>query len=116
MWSRPVSFFILLSLFASGCGRTSTPPAQKSPNGSMTLSTSVSSNKSDPTRDLCVVVDITDSNGKSLHHEVTPASDVQKWSIAWVSNDEILLNNSDVGMYHIHHRPDGSWQGELKPK
>ena len=79
----------------------------------MTLATSVNQSKADPTRYLCVVVDITDSSGKSLHHEVTPASDTQRWSIQWVSNDEVLLRSSDVGSYRIRRQPDGTWRGEL---
>ena len=79
----------------------------------MTLATSVNRGKANPTRYLCVVVDITDSAGKTLHHEVTPASDAQRWSVRWVGNDEVLLKSSDVGNYHIRRQPDGTWKGEL---
>ena len=79
----------------------------------MTLATSVNQSKANPTRYLCVVVDITDSAGKALHDEVTPASDTQRWSISWVSNDEVLLKSSDVGSYHIRRQQDGTWKGDL---
>jgi hypothetical protein len=112
MSPRP-PFFLILVMLAAGCNRTSSAPAQKSPDGTMTVSTSVNQSKANPTRYLCVVVDITDSTGKVLHHEVTPASDMQRWSIQWVSNDEALLKSSDVGNYRIRRQPDGMWKGEL---
>lgn len=79
----------------------------------MTISTSVNHNKANPAQDLCVVIDITDSAGKALHHEITPASDTQRWSIQWVGNDEVLLKSSDVGTYRIRRQPDGKWKGQL---
>ena len=100
-------------MLVAGCGQPSPSPPQKSPDGTMSLSTSVNQSKANPTRYLCVVVDINDSTGKPLHHEVTPASDTQRWSIQWVSNDEVLLKSSDVGNYRIRRQPDGKWKGEL---
>ena len=79
----------------------------------MTLTTSVNQSKADRTRYLCVIVDITDSAGKTLHHEITPASDTQRWSIQWVSNNEVLLKSSDVGSYRIRRQRDGTWKGQL---
>jgi hypothetical protein len=78
----------------------------------MTVTTSVNQSKQDTTRYLCVVVDITDTAGKSLHHEVTPASDTMRWSLRWVSNDALLLDSGDVGKYHILRQPDGTWKGQ----
>jgi hypothetical protein len=102
-----------MALLVTGCNRTAAAPAQKSPDGTMTLATSVNQSKANPTRYLCVIVDITDSTGRTLHHEVTPASATQRWSISWLSNDEILLNSSDVGSYHIRRQSDGTWKGKL---
>jgi len=104
---------MFIAVLVTGCNRTTAAPAQKSPDGTMTLATSVNQSKANPTRYLCVVVDITDSAGKTLHHEVTPASGTQRWSIGWVSNDEVLLKSSDVGSYHIRRQTDGTWKGEL---
>jgi len=104
---------LMLAVVVAGCGQASTAPAQKSPDGTMSLSTSVNQSKADSTRYLCVVVDITDSAGKTVHHEVTPASTTQRWSIQWVSNDEVLLKSSDIGNYRIRRQPDGTWNGQL---
>ena len=92
---------VLLTLWFVGCNRTTVTQGQKSPDGTMTLTTSVNPDKSNPTRSSCVVVDITDAAGTTLHHEVTPASDTQRWSIKWVSNDEVLLKSSDIGDYRL---------------
>ena len=105
--------FIILWLVTIGCSRTAPAPTQKSPDGTMTLTTSVNQSKAKPARYLCVVVEITNLGGKTLHQEVTPASDTQRWSIRWVSNTEVLLTSSDVGAYYIRRQPDGTWKGEL---
>jgi hypothetical protein len=107
------SLILIVGMLFGGCGRTSSVAAQKSPDGTMTLSNTVNQSKANPTRYLCVVVDITDSAGRVLHHEITPASDTQRWSIRWVSNEEALLKSSDVGRYRIRRQPDGTWKGEF---
>ena len=104
---------LVVPMVIAGCGRTSPMPPRKSPDGTLSLSTSVNRSKAVPSRYLCVVVDITDSKGRPLHHEVTPASDTQRWSIQWVSNNEVLLKSSDVGNYRIRRQTDGTWKGEL---
>lgn len=113
-----ISFRILLAAFIlplafSGCARPATPPPRKSPNGTLTLTTFINQNRSNPTRYLCVIVDITDSAGRPIHHEITPISDTQRWSIGWVSDSEVLLKNSDMGDYHIRRQPDGVWKGDF---
>ena len=100
---------LLGPLLIAGCRRSSAPAAQKSPDGSMTLTTAVNQSDVDPTRYLCVIVDIADERGRTLYHEVTPASDTMRWSVRWVSDREILLKSSDVGVYHIRRRPNGVW-------
>jgi hypothetical protein len=104
---------MLLAIFFAGCHRGATGPAQKSPDGTMTLTTAINPSKADSTSYLCVIVEIRDAAGKILHYEVTPASDTQRWSIQWLGNDEVLLKSSDVGNYHIRRQSDGTWKGEL---
>jgi hypothetical protein len=113
MWYRIRPVLICAALLAAGCNRTAAVPAQKSPDGTMTLTTSVNESRADPARYLCVVVHVADVAGKTLHREVTPASATQRWSIRWVTSDEVLLQSSDVGSYHIRRQPDGTWKGEL---
>lgn len=103
---------MLVGLLVGGCGRTMSGVTQRSPDGTMVLTTSINHSKGNPTRYLCVIVDIVDSAGKSLYHEATPASDTQRWSIQWVSNDDVLLKSSDVGDYHLRRLPDGTWKGK----
>jgi hypothetical protein len=112
MWRKSL-VLTLLTMMLPGCGRTASTPSQKSPDGTMSLTTSVNQSNANPTRYLCVVVDITDSAGTKLHHEVTPASDTHRWSIQWITNDEVLLKSSDVGNFYIRRQPDGTWRGAL---
>ena len=105
---------MFVAVLGAGCDRPkAVASVRKSPDGTMTLTTSVNRGKANPTRYFCVVVDITDASGRTLHHEVTPASDTQRWSIRWMGNDAILLESSDVGIYEIRRQPDGTWAGEL---
>ncbi|MGN6367575.1 MAG: hypothetical protein ACTHN5_04875 [Phycisphaerae bacterium] len=100
----------------AGCARAASTTSKKSPDGTMTLTTTIDQDKSDPSRYLCVIVDIADAAGKTLHHEVTPASDAQRWSIEWKSNTDVLLKSADVGNYHIRRQPDGTWKSQLGNK
>ena len=80
----------------------------------MVLLTEVNRDKSDPTRYLCVVVEIQNGAGTTLHREITPASAVQRWDIQWMSDGEVLLDSSDVGRYRIRKRDDGTWKGDFE--
>ena len=103
----------LLSL--SGCrggGRASAPVP--SPSGKFELVTAVQQDRSDPTRYLCVIVEVRDRAGTVLHREVTPASDTMRWSIAWAGDNAIILQSSDVGRYTIERLDNGTWAGRLQ--
>ena len=121
MTHRPWTIFCLFlllvllitRLYLSWNRNAAPAPFQSSPDGTMVLSTAVSIGKVDPSHGERVIVYIKDQSGKSLHYEVTPASGTRSWSIRWASNDDILLNSSDVGPYHLHRQPDGSWKGSL---
>lgn len=56
-------------------------------------------------------MEIKDSHGNTVHREVTPASDVQRWTVKWVGNDEILLDSSDIGPYRIKRKPTAHGRG-----
>jgi hypothetical protein len=79
MSQRFPTILLLVALLVPGCNRATAASVQASPDGTMTFATSVNQSKADPARYLCVVVDIRDSAGKTLHHEVTPASNTQRW-------------------------------------
>ncbi len=98
-------------LFQPGC-RRSTPSSSASPDGTMTMTTTVNRDPSHPARDGCVIVEIRDRSGTSIYREVTPASDHQRWSIRWESNDRIVLDSSDIGRYVISKSSSGHWTGD----
>ena len=107
-------FAVVVMVVAIGCRRTRSRVKRiASPSGAFVLTTSVNQSKADPKRYLCVVVTICGKEGKEVHREVTPASDVMKWSIQWINDDTIRLDSSDVGSYIIEHK-DGTWSGRLE--
>ncbi len=92
-----------------GCSPAAQSPL-KSPNGSLTLYTSVEHSRSDPGAYLCVIFEIRDRAGKALHTENTRASALSRWSMRWLSEDTIRLESSDIGPYEWTRRPDGTWK------
>lgn len=100
-----------------GCGRSPTDLLQEvpSPDGSLVVLGLVNQDKTDPTRYLCVIVEVRDTAGDVLYREVTPASDIQRWSLRWTRDDEILLDSSDVGRYYIRPDATGEWHGTFDP-
>ncbi|QDU58488.1 hypothetical protein [Aeoliella mucimassa] len=110
---RLLAVVMLLLVLLPSCSRSTVSPLKPSPNGSMLLLTAVNQSQADPRKYLCVIVEIQDASDTTLHREVTPASDTQRWTIQWVSDNEILLDSSDVGRYRIHRQPDDTWKGEL---
>ena len=98
----------LLLMIAVGC--TSQSQTIPSPDGSLVVVTSVEKRKADPKIYLCVIFEIRDRAGKVLHKENTHASDVSKWSIAWLSTNKIQLDSSDIGTYVWEKQSDGTWK------
>ena len=103
----------ICSFVLASCGPKAVSPAKSSPDGTMILLTNVNRNRSNPTKYLCVIIEIQDGVGNTLHREVTPASSTQRWSIQWINNDKIHLDSSDIGQYRIERLTDGTWKGEL---
>ncbi len=94
-----------------GCGRDAAP-AVVSPDGSLTLVTSVEHTRADPRKYLCVVFEIRDRTGKVLHSENTGASHLSQWRMNWASTNEIRLVSSDIGTYCWSSQADGTWKKE----
>lgn len=72
--------------------------------------TSVNQSQADPTRYLCVVVDITDAGGKTLHHEVTPASDMAAMVDSVGEQRRGVAH--EFGRGGLPHSPAGRWHLE----
>lgn len=101
----------LMLVMVAGCDRKASAPLI-SPDGSLTLVTSVEHNRADPGAYLCVVFEIRDRSGKVLHTENTRASDLSRWRMAWVSTNKIKLESSDIGTYAWSEQADGIWKRE----
>ncbi len=81
-----------------------------SPDGSLTLVTSINDSQEDPTKYLCVKFQIVDSTGMVLYEEQTGASDRMRWSMQWDGNQRVVLNSSDIGTVAWEQQADGLWR------
>jgi hypothetical protein len=115
MMRFPSIIAVLALLTVVGCSRKMPPPLP-SPDGSLTLVTSVEHSRADPQTYLCVVFEIRDTSGKVVHRENTRASDNSRWKMSWVSADRIQLKSSDVGTYYWTSQPDGTWKKDMDGK
>ncbi len=92
-----------------GCTETASNNSIPSPDGSLTLVTSINRSKDDLTKYLCVRFQIVDSAGKVIYEEQTGASDRMRWSMQWDGNDRIVLDSSDIGTLVWERQADGIW-------
>ena len=107
-----VGSILLMVLCFISCGQSpSTSVSIPSPDGSLLLKSSVNQNSGDPASYLRVVVEIKDLYGNVVFRETTPASDTMRWSLKWISNNEILLDSSDTGRYIIRRVDNKQWVG-----
>ncbi len=100
-------FFLLL-----GCTQRSSSDSNAipSPNGNLTLITSINRSKEDLTKFLCVKFQIIDSTGRVLYEEQTGASDRMRWNMRWEDNQHVVLDSSDIGTIIWEQQADGSWR------
>ena len=111
-FSKAGGLIILMILYFIGCGQSpSTSLSIPSPDGRLLLKSSVNQETADPASYLRVVVEIKDLYGNSVFRETTPASDTMRWSLKWVSNNEILLDSADIGRYIIRRVDSKQWVG-----
>jgi len=105
------SSLALASILLAGCvPRWSSTQTIPSPDGSLTLVTSIEQSHADPKTYLCVVFEIRDRSGHVLHRENTRASDVMRWKMVWESNESIRLDSSDIGPSRWVRQPGGIWK------
>jgi hypothetical protein len=103
---------ILFQLIMIGCGQSpSASVPMPSPNGRLLLKSSINENAGDPVHYLCVIVEIQDLFGNTLFREITPASDMKRWSVRWVNNKTIVLDSSGMGKYVIRRTEGNRWIG-----
>ena len=102
---------IAVFFFLSGCSQRSSSDINSipSPDGNLTLITSINRSKEDPTKYLCVKFQIVDSTGKMLYEEQTGASDRMRWSMRWEDNQRVVLDSSDIGTIVWEQQADESW-------
>jgi hypothetical protein len=106
----------LLCVLVAGCASRQGRPPIASPDGSMTLHTRVNQSRDDPGAYLCIIFEIRDRSGRVLHSENTRASDLMRWDMAWVSDDRVCLESSDIGTSCWRKQPDGFWVKEQAEK
>ena len=102
---------LIACLVLVGCAKQRPAPAV-SPDGSMTLHTSVEQSRKDRGAYLCVIFEIRDGAGRVLHSENTRASAQSKWTMTWVKNDRVRLDSSDIGTHYWQRQADGKWRKE----
>lgn len=97
----------------AGCrrsGSTSTSAPIASPDGKYSLVTSVNQSKTDPTKYLCVILEIHDAQGILVGKVQTGASDRMRWNVAWDSKNRIWLKSADIGTHYCELQADGQWK------
>jgi len=97
-------------LAIGGCTRKAPPGPVLSPDGNLTLVTTIDPSRADPAAYLCVVFEIRDPTGKVLHKENTRASDLHRWKMSWDSNEVIRLESADIGTRFWSRQPNGEWK------
>ena len=86
---------LVISLLLWGCSQKE--ERNLSPNGQLYFVTSVERSKADPGAYRCVVLEIKSTNGTTLLRENSRASATQRWRAYWASDNEVVLDSSDIG-------------------
>ena len=91
--------WILLSIFFA-CRNDKPMQTFVSSTGLYKFSTEINQDKTDPTKYLCVQLNLFNKEGNKLFSLQTKVSDNMKWAIGWYPKcDTIVLNSKDVGVY-----------------
>jgi hypothetical protein len=98
----------LILFFYTGV-RPYVPDPVYSPDGSKVIIPTVNYYKEIYEKYLLVHFKVQDTHSKEILFEVqTHASDRMRWSIAWVGNNTVLLDSSDIGLYCWKEK-NGTW-------
>ena len=90
--------------------RSNMPPPVYSVDGSRVIIPTINSNKDDSDTYLLVHIEVQDvSSGETLFRVQTRASDRMRWSVAWIDDNTVVLNSSDIGSYCWMENKDGMW-------
>ncbi len=97
----------------NGCSgegpKPTTPPAVSSPDGSLSLVTTIGMDKADTETLHRVKIEILDSDGQVVFSEWTAVFDMYEWHAEWVDNDRICIRSSEFGDLYWQ-RTGGVWQ------
>lgn len=90
--------------------RSNMPDPVYSADESRVIIPTINFNKDDHDTYLLVHIEVQDvSSGKTLFRVQTSASDRMRWSVAWIDNNTVVLNSSDIGSYCWMENKDGMW-------
>ena len=108
---------VCLAGFAIGCmpirapiAAVTTPVVQGSPNGERLLEITINDSKVDPTKYLCLELQIRPTAGEASTTQriSTTASSTSKWACDWLDDSTIVLNSRDIGFRAWQVGQDGS--------
>ena len=94
---------LLLGTLVCACGKHEAIP---SPDNRLMLQPVI--------KESIIHFSLIDSDGTTVFSTSTRASNVQKWSLTWITNTKILLKSSGIGDWIWEQLEDGSWK-RIKP-
>jgi hypothetical protein len=99
-----------LFLFFGGAGRPYVPDPVYSADKSRVVIPTININEDDQDAYLQIHLEIQDTtSGETLFQVQTGASDRMRWSLAWIDENTVMLDSSDIGLY-CWTDADGTWK------
>jgi hypothetical protein len=108
--------WIALIIFYYSGAHPYVPKPVYSPDGTRVIIPTINFNKADQDNYLLVRLKIQNTKSEETLFQVqTRASDWMRWSVAWIDDNTIILNSSDIGAYCWEENND-SWKETECPK